>query len=524
MSTQQLWPMRGGITPLPNKQQSNTTSIRFAGIPAELVFPLMQRQADAIPVVTIGQRVNKGELIAHAGDDFGAPIHASSSGEIIAIEMRPIAHATTDTARCIVLRTDGNDSWCERKPFADLAQVDAKLLIERIRNAGVIGAGGAGFPAASKLLDANNQPVVITTLIINGVECEPYITADDRLMRERADEIVQGIRVLQHILQPRKILIGIEDEHADALAVMRAATIATDINVVAVPTIYPTGGEGQLIQVLTGNEVPTTGNPADIGVLCFNVGTVAAIYRAVILDEPMLSRIVTISGGACASNSNFEVLIGTPLAALLEQSDYDATTNTTLLAGGAMMGFPVHSTDVPITKTSHCFIAGTAAEFPPPSNPQACIRCGYCAEVCPAALLPQQLHAYARTENIAQLQQHHLFDCIECGACDYVCPSHIPLVQSFRDAKQELRLAAFEQQQASIAKQRFIAHQARITREQTERELAKQQRLQNIAPTKSEATATAPAIENSKQAAIQAAIARAKAKKNNPTRREEPKP
>lgn len=523
MSIQQLWPMRGGITPASNKRQSNGTPIRFAGIPAELIFPLMQRLADAIPVVAIGQRVHKGELIARAGDDFGAPLHASSSGEIITIETRPIAHTTADTSRCIVLRTDGNDSWRERQSLTNFAQVDTTILIERIRSAGVIGAGGAGFPAARKLIDANHQPLTVTTLIINGAECEPYITADDRLMRERAHEIVLGIRVLQQILQPQKILIGIEDQHGDALAAMRAATIDTDIIVAAVPSIYPTGGEGQLIQVLTGNEVPTSGNPADIGVLCFNVGTVAAIYRAVVLDEPMLSRIVTISGDACTSNGNFDVLIGTPLATLLAQSGYDSTNNRTLLAGGAMMGFPVRSTDIPVTKTSHCFIAGTAAEFPQPSNPQACIRCGYCADVCPAALLPQQLHAYARTENIAQLQQHHLFDCIECGACDYICPSHIPLVQSFRDAKQELRLVAFEQQQAAIAKHRFIAHQARIAREQTERELAKQQRLQNTASTEPESRSTAP-VENSKQAAIQAAIARAKAKKNSAAQRKDPEP
>ncbi|MET0378507.1 MAG: electron transport complex subunit RsxC [Spongiibacteraceae bacterium] len=512
-----LWPMRGGITPPPNKQQSNAAPIRFAGIPPELIFPLSQRHSAAIPVVATGQQVLKGELIARAGDEFGAPLHASSSGEIIAIETRAIAHETAHTSRCIVLRTDGNDSWRERYPIVDFAQVDATQLIERIRHAGVIGAGGAGFPAARKLIGDKNQPQSISTLIINGAECEPYITADDRLMRERAHEIVQGIRVLQQILQPQKTLFGIEDEQADALTAMRAATIGTDIHVVAVPTLYPTGGEGQLIQVLTGNEVPAAGNPADIGVLCFNVGTAAAIYRAVVLDEPMLSRIVTISGRACSHNGNFEVLIGTPLPALLAQAGYNAAINTTLIAGGAMMGLPLKTADIPITKTSHCFIAGTAEEFPQLPAAQACIRCGYCSEVCPAALLPQQLYAHARAGNDLQLHAHHLFDCIECGACDFICPSHIPLAQQFRDAKHELRVLAFEQLQAPIAKQRFIAHQARTARQQQERELSRQQRLRNTAGLEPEAVpqpdTSTPAAEDNKKAAIQAAIARAKAKK-----------
>lgn len=503
-----LRPLRGGIVPPPQKAMSSETPLRVAGIPDELVFALPQHASDAIPVVSIGQQVRKGEVIARAADEWGAPLHASTSGEIIAIESRTVADHARTAARCIVLRADGRDRWRAREPIPDFAHCDAATLIARIREAGVIGAGGAGFPAARKLQTAQ----AIRTLVINGAECEPYITADDRLMRERAADIVQGIRILQHILQPQTTLIGIEDSQQAALAGMREACTDTGIDIAAVPALYPTGGEGQLIYVLTGQEVPSDATPADVGVLCFNVGTVSAIYRAVALDEPMLSRVVTVTGTACAAPGNFDALIGTPLPFLLAQAGYDATRAHTLIAGGPLMGVRIDSTAIAVDKTSHCFIAATEAEIPPKPPAVACIRCGYCAEVCPATLLPQQLHAYARSDNLAQLQRHDLFDCIECGACDYVCPSRIPLAQTFRDAKQHLRVIAFEQAQAPQARRRFIAHQTRIAREHEEREQARQQRLQRAAREPAGPTDDAPG-GNNKKAAIQAAIARAKAKK-----------
>src|SRR5690606_21530918 len=250
----------GGINPPSNKTQSNAAPIRTAGIPAELIFPLLQRQSDAIPLVVVGQFVKKGELIARAADAQGAPIHASTSGQIIAIKERPMAHSTLQQSLCIILRSDGEDSWHTRAAAPDPQSLPAAELIHRIREAGIIGAGGAGFPAATKLCDEHGDLRKIHTLIINGVECEPYITADDRLMRERADAIAQGIQLLQKILQPQTSIVAIEDEQRESLDAMRAVCTPINIEAIAAPTLYPMGSEAQLIQVLTGTEIPSASN------------------------------------------------------------------------------------------------------------------------------------------------------------------------------------------------------------------------------------------------------------------------
>ena len=509
----------GGIKPAPNKAQSSASPIRAAGIPAELIFPLLQRQADAIPLVTVGQAVKKGELIARAADAHGAPIHASTSGQVIAIEARPIAHSEQQQSMCIVLRSDGEDRWHTQPTAPDPHSLSVAELVQRIRAAGIIGAGGAGFPAAAKLCDEHGSVRNIHTLIINGVECEPYITADDRLMRERADAIVQGIQLLQKILQPQATSIAIEDEQRASLDAMRDACVATNIDVVAVPTIYPMGSEAQLIQVLTGSEIPSAGKPVDTGILCFNIGTVYAIYRALCLGEVMLSRIVTITGKACAYNGNFDVLVGTPLRHVLEIANFDAGKCSRVIAGGSLMGFPVASLDAPTGKTSHCFIAATADEFPVRSSAQPCIRCGFCAEACPVQLLPQQLFTQSQQNNHARLADLHLFDCIECGACDYVCPSQIALVDAFRQAKRSIQVEAFEQQQALQARLRFEAHQTRILRGKHERDKQREQRLHAAATVKEHVSSATAALEPDKKAAIQAAIARAKAKKSGAAQR-----
>lgn len=500
----------GGLQLPANKRQSTGEPIRAAGLPAELIFPLQQSNGTALtPLVVAGQAVLKGEPIAAVD---GVPLHAATSGTVLAIEPRPIANADIAVAPCIVLQPDGADRWVEHRGIADYRALERAELLTRIRTAGIIGLGGAGFPTAAKL--SAGLATSIDTLIINGVECEPYLSADDMLMRERAADVVGGAEILRHLLQPQRTVIAVEDDKPEAIAALRAVA-SGDLDVVAVPTRYPAGGEQQLIQVLTGREVPSGGLPMDIGIVCQNVGTAAAVHAAVIRGEPLLSRIVTVTGGACARPGNYEVLFGTPLSHLLAQSGFDATRCAQLLVGGPMMGYPLADTAAPVTGTTNCVLAATAAERPV-HEPRACIRCGRCAEACPAALLPQQLYRFARAGDHAQLAAHHLFDCIECGACSYICPSHIPLVDYYRQAKSELLALEQERVAAIRAKARFEAHQQRIARDEAERDARRQARREAqatapVAPKPTETAAAAPADD--RLSVVQAAIARTKAKK-----------
>ncbi|HBS13801.1 MAG TPA: electron transport complex subunit RsxC, partial [Alcanivorax sp.] len=403
-------------------------------------------------------------------------LHAPTSGTVVALGPRPIQHPSGMDALCIVLEPDGEDRWAERRPVADHTRLGPGKLIALLRDAGVAGLGGAGFPTSVKVNLGDHQRV--EQLIINAVECEPYITADDRLMRERADEIVLGIQILQYLLNPHDTLIGIEDNKPEAIAALRAACADSDVEVRVVPTKYPSGGEKQLIQLLTGKEVPSGSIPAQCGVVCQNVGTAWAVKRAVHDGEPLLSRITTVTGDAVARPGNYEVWLGTPVADLLHHAGVDKERLGRLVMGGPMMGFTLHDPSVPVVKTSNCVIAASAEELPEPPPEQACIRCGACAEVCPANLLPQQLYWYAKTDDFERAQHHNLMDCIECGACAYVCPSHIPLVQYYRYAKGEIRTQTAEQIKADRARERFEARQARLEREQAEKEARRRARLE----------------------------------------------
>lgn len=476
-----LWDFHGGIHPPEQKRQSTGQPIRFAGLPPYLLLPLRQTTGpSARPVVATGQRVLKGELIAEAEGPGSLPLHAPTSGRITAIAEGPVPHPSGLADLCIRLEPDGEDRWRERNPRPDYRELPAEELIGLIRNQGVAGLGGAGFPTAVKLAGALKRP--IETLVINGVECEPYITADDLLMRERAGEIIEGVRILIHLLSPRECLIAVEDNKPRAIQALREACRGLDgLEIVEVPTKYPSGGERQLITLLTGREVPSGGLPADIGVLCQNVATAAAVYRAVCLDEPLISRITTLTGAALASPANLEALLGTPIGFLLDQCGLDRNRLDRLIHGGPMMGFTLDSLEVPVIKTSNCIIAATAEELPRPAPERACIRCGQCAEVCPARLLPQQLYWFARSGDLEQAERHHLPDCIECGACAYVCPSEIPLVQYYRHAKGALRQARQEQAQADRARARFEFRQQRLQREQAEKEARRLARTQAVA-------------------------------------------
>ena len=475
-----IWDIHGGIHPDENKHQSVGYGLETPPLPAYLILPLLQHiGARAEPIVAVGDRVLKGQVLAEASGMVSCPLHAPTSGTIAAIGPAPFPHASGLEEWAITLQSDGLDAWTTLVPIDDYSQLEAASLLEIIRLAGISGLGGAGFPTAFKLKARPEQK--IHTLIINGTECEPYITADDTAMRYKAPEVVAGIQILMHILKPDVVLIGIEDNKPEAIAAMREAVADLPMHVVAFPTKYPSGGEKQLIQILTGKEVPSGGLPADIGMVCQNIGTLIAIHDAVTLGQPLISRVTTLTGDALSHPTNVMALIGTPISDLLAFAGLQPDKLYRLVMGGPMMGFTLQSLDAPVIKTSNCLLAGTLEELPPPPAAQPCIRCGLCSEVCPAMLLPQQLHWFAMGKDYDQLNRLNLFDCIECGACSYVCPSSIPLVQYYRASKAEIRALELQQHKADHSKQRFEHRLQRLEREAEQKDLERQARAEKTA-------------------------------------------
>ncbi|WGL18118.1 electron transport complex subunit RsxC [Microbulbifer bruguierae] len=510
----------GGIHPPENKHQSTAEPIGSIPLAEDLIVPLNQHiGATAIPLVKLGDLVLKGQKIAEADGPVSCPVHAPSSGKVVAIEPMTVPHPSGMVADCIQIRTDGRDEWCALTPLADYKNRDAEELLEQIRNSGIAGMGGAGFPTAVKLSPRGGA--VIDTLIINGTECEPYITADDMLMRERAGEIIGGVEILAHLLdQPERVLIGIEDNKPEAIAAMKQAAEGTRFHVVVFPTKYPSGGEKQLIQILTGREVPNEGLPANVGIVCQNVGTARAVFRAVTLGEPLISRVTTVVGESLARQRNIEVPLGTPIRHILENHGIDRKQLQRIVIGGPMMGYTVEDENAPVVKTTNCILAPTYQELPPPPPAQACIRCGLCAEACPASLLPQQLYWYARAEDREKLQAYNLFDCIECGACSYVCPSSIPLVQYYRAAKGDIREARLEKEKADRARERFEYRKLRLEKAEQEKEAKRLARkiAAEEARKQREQNADSPEAQAAKQESdvVAAAMARVKAKQASP--------
>ncbi|WP_250654744.1 electron transport complex subunit RsxC [Alkalimarinus coralli] len=529
----QIWDFHGGIHPKENKEQSNQRAISDAGIPPQLILPLQQHIGHrADPIVRVGDRVLKGQLLADAVGPISVALHAPTSGTITAIQDHAVPHPSGMADLCIFIEPDGLDQWCERTCCEDYSTLSPDELLVRIRNAGIAGLGGAGFPTAIKLHPPRHDKV--NTLILNGAECEPYITSDDRLMRERAEEIILGLEIMAYILQPGECLIGVEDNKPEAIAALREAAKETQVEVVSIPTKYPSGGEKQIIKILTDKEVPHGKIPADIGVMCQNVATAAAVYRAIRHGEPLISRVTTLTGDCIASKGNFQALIGTPIDWLLEKAGYLNQKGSRLVMGGPMMGFTLNDTQLPLVKTTNCLLAATNKELTPPQPAQACIRCGMCSEVCPAELLPQQLYWFAKGQEFEKAEHHNLFDCIECGACSYVCPSTIPLVQYYRYAKGELRQIKADQEKSNQARERFEFRQERIEREKAEKEAKRKARAEaaakaqaakkeaqaaqdsTAAPSAGQPSTTAQA-PNDKAAAIQAAVQRVEAKKKGQT-------
>ena len=500
-----LWDFHGGIHPADNKLQSSQSPVVDAGLPPRLIIPLRQHAGPAGDLlVQVGDKVKKGQPLTRYAKGRVVPVHASTSGTITEIGNHTVAHPSGLGDLCVILTPDGEDEWGERNGKADYWNLERGELLERIQQAGVAGLGGAVFPTHSKL-DGRGQLTEI--LIVNGLECEPYITTDDRLMQQYADEIMDGIRVLKHLLKPKLTLIGVEDNKPEAIGQLTRHATDEDVLVKTVPTKYPSGGAKQTIELLTGRQVPKGGRAVDIGIMVLNVATVFAIKRAIIDGEPLIERIVTLTGDSFKKPGNAWVRLGTPVRWLLQRFELQPEAEQRVIMGGPMMGFTLPHAMVPVVKATNCLLAPTQAELPAPGPEQPCIRCSACADACPATLLPQELYWYSRAKEYDKAEKLNLMDCIECGACAWVCPSEIPLVQYYKIAKDDIREARAEAEKAERAKQRFEAKQARFEREKAAREArhaeAAAQRRQ---------TMTAAGGEDP----VAAALARIKAKQDAP--------
>ena len=393
--SRQLYEFHGGLRFETGKHLTDKIAAIQHPLPNRIILPLRQHIGiPSVPVVKTGEHVLKGQLIARADGYVSIPLHASTSGTVIDIGDYPVPHAGELLATCIVIEPDGEDRWCDIQPTENFLAVDPKQLQEIIRDCGIAGLGGAGFPAHVKL----NEGVVniVDTLIINGVECEPYITCDDRLIQEKAHYVVAGTRMIRHAVQAKHCVIAVEDDMPEAYAAL-AKWIDDDIVV-------------------------------------HNVATAAAVYRAVTRGEPVISRYVTVTGEV-GTPRNLQVLLGTPVSDCLKACGYEHNDNHRVILGGPMMGMHIRNPDIPVIKTTNCILVKQIEPIPPE---MPCIRCGACVDVCPIKLLPQQLYWHARSDNLEQAQQFHIFDCIECGCCSYVCPSHIPLVQYYRYSKTQI--------------------------------------------------------------------------------------
>ena len=530
-SAKEIFPFHGGVHPPENKTQSTQLPIGQLALPEKLVLPLRQHVGNIPKIkVTIGQHVLKGQLIAEAEGAVSAAIHAPTSGIISAIADAIIPHPSGLPDRCITITPDGKDTWITKTP-QDWRNTDRKNLVASLRLSGIVGLGGATFPTHIKLRADGKSGV--HTLVINAAECEPYITCDDMLMRERSDEIVKGIAIAQFLLGAENVIIGIEDNKPEAAAAMQKAVVGTNMQIKIVPTLYPSGDARRLVHLVLGTEIPHDKRSTEVGLQVFNVATVAALYRYFELGEPSISRIVSMTGSV-HKPQNFEVLFGTPLLHLVASAGGAKPESSHYIMGGPMMGFDLPDANVPITKAANCIIAASPQMFdaPPPAMP--CIRCARCADACPVNLQPQELYWFAKADNFEKANDYKLFDCIECGACSYVCPSNIPLVQYYRYAKSEIIAVDKAKEAADLARERNDFRLARIEREKLERAqkhaeraaAQKQDAAKKVSETQTDTalatnnhglTSDAPlnddAAKVAKQAAIIAAIERAKAAK-----------
>ena len=512
-----MWAFPGGIHPPQQKSLSNSASITRLPLPDKLIVALKQHiGANGKLLVEKGQHVLKGQPLTEPAANWSVPVHAPSSGVVTDIAPMPSAHPSALPELSVIIEPDGKDEWVALNKNKNPAELSHDELINIIHQAGISGMGGAGFPTYVKA--DTKQPIEF--LIVNAVECEPYITADDVLMREHAKEVIQGIEIMQQLLNPTLCIVGIEDNKPEAIAAMKqAAEHNSKIIIQTVPTIYPSGGEKQLIKLLTNREVPSIGIPADIGILVHNTGTLFAVQQAVYEGKPLIERIVTVTGNTIHKPGNVWALLGTEIKHLLDCQGFSPVPQQSVVMGGPMMGFTLPTVRIGIVKTTNCILAPDHKELAEPGPEKACIRCSACADACPASLLPQQLQWFAKSKEYDKLQEHNLFDCIECGACAYVCPSEIPLVQYYRIAKVEIKEQQADKIKADRAKERFDARKERLEREQEERQNRhKRKPAAKSADEKQKVAEALARVKNKsdngdEKSAVAAAIARAKAKK-----------
>ncbi|WP_283629321.1 electron transport complex subunit RsxC [Shewanella baltica] len=503
-----LWRSPGGIHPPEVKFLSNATPIDQLPLASTYLVPVPQVGENCTLAVKVGDSVLKGTPLTQGTSIWHLPVHAPTSGTIVAIEPRASNHASALPVNTCVIAADGKDTWCElvQNQLDDLSH---QQIVDKVRSAGIAGMGGAAFPTHIKL----NPVSEIDLVIINGVECEPYISADDRLMREYSQDILAGIGIIHRLLTPKRIVIAIEDNKPEAAKAMQAAVSQCglpvgSIRVTVIPTKYPSGGEKQLIQIITGREVPSGAIPAKLGIVVHNVGTAFAIHQAVTQGKPLIERVVTVTGKNVSKPGNYWLPIGTPVDHVLTATKFTPEPDQKVIIGGPMMGHALANIQVPILKGTNCILVPSSQEIGSSPEEKACIRCGECATACPALLLPQQLFWHAKAEEYDKAASYNLKDCIECGCCSYVCPSDIPLVEYYRIAKSALKQAADEKQQAERAKQRFDARLARLEEEKLAREAkakeASERRQASMTGTDKNAVAEAMARIAAKKAAAQA--------------------
>jgi electron transport complex protein RnfC len=476
-----LFRIRGGVHPNSRKEATCGRPIEELPMPELLRIPLQQHiGAPAEPVVKRGDHVLKGQLLAHSQGAISAPVHAPTSGYIRKIGKYSAPHPSGLPVRTITLEADGKNQWIELDPQASPLSLEPEEIATRVAAAGIVGMGGATFPSAVKLSLPKRYD--LHTLVINGAECEPFLTCDDRLMRELAHEVVDGIRIAMHALQVEKTLVAIENNKPEAQDAMREAARAFDeITIVPVPVRYPMGSEKHLVQALTGKETPARALTADIGVVVHNIATVRAVQQAIRFGKPLISRVVTVSGGAIKNPSNLLVPIGTTVAQLIEACGGFTEDPERLLSGGPMMGQPLPSTEVPVVKGTSGILALNKKEAAS-KEAMPCIRCGSCVTACPCGLLPLEMAARARAGDLDGAASYGLTDCVSCGSCSYVCPAHIPLVQYFNYAK-----GALTEQQRAKHKQEETKRLAEARNERMEK--IKQAKKEMMAKRKAEAAA-----------------------------------